>query len=111
MLSLLVLLSGLAAINAAPLNARQAASWPDPQPCSGNCSGIHDPSIVHAADGTWWLFSTNGDISIASAPAITGPWTYKGPMLPNGSSIQITSGQQLWVSRAFNAFSHSLIIA
>ena len=83
---------------AAPLNPRQAASWPNPEACDGNCSYIHDPSVVQAPDGTWYRFSTNGNIAIATAPDITGPWTYQGAMLPGGSSIQVTPGQQIWVS-------------
>lgn len=85
-------------ISAKPIDARQAASWPDPEPCTGNCSYVHDPSIIRKSDGTWYRFSTNGNIAIASAPALTGPWTYQGAMLPGGSSIHVVDGQELWVN-------------
>ena len=71
--------------------------WPDPEPCMGNCSYIHDPSVIKRSDGTWFRFSTNGNIAIASAPNITGPWKYLDSMLPKGSVIQITKNQEIWV--------------
>ena len=74
-----------------------SSTWPDPEPCSGNCSAIHDPSVVRCADGTWFRFSTNGNIAIASAPSLTGPWEYQGAMLPNGSEIQVIENQEIWV--------------
>ncbi|KAK5572326.1 hypothetical protein LTR43_002058 [Exophiala xenobiotica] len=76
-------------------------TWPDPEPCSGNCSAIHDPSVVRRADGTWFRFSTNGNIAIASAPSLTGPWEYQGAMLPNGSTIQVIENQELWAPDVF----------
>lgn len=87
MFSITLLLCGLA----------QAASWPDPEPCTGNCTWVHDPSVIErASDGTWFRLSTSGNIAIASAPALTGPWTYQGAMLPGGTSIQVINGQEIW---------------
>ena len=97
MLSFLAL-GTLNSILAVPLEPRQAPSFPNPEACNGNCSYIHDPSLVQASDGTWFRFSTNGNIAIATAPDITGPWTYQGAMLPQGSSIQVDPNQQIWVS-------------
>ena len=91
-------LGALSSVFAAPLEPRQAASFPNPEPCNGNCSYIHDPSLVQGPDGTWFRLSTNGNIAIATAPDITGPWTYQGAMLPQGSSIQVDPNQQIWVS-------------
>jgi arabinan endo-1,5-alpha-L-arabinosidase len=71
--------------------------YPDPQPCHGNCSWVHDPSIIYE-DGTYWRFTTSGNIAIATAPNLEGPWTYQGPLLHNGTSIRIRDDQDIWVS-------------
>ncbi|KAL1302206.1 hypothetical protein AAFC00_002634 [Neodothiora populina] len=66
------------------------SAYPNPEPCNGNCSGVHDPTLIRrTSDGTWFRLSTNGNIAIASAPDITGPWTYDGAMLPDGSIIDL----------------------
>ncbi|KAF2188807.1 glycoside hydrolase family 43 protein [Zopfia rhizophila CBS 207.26] len=100
MLNRSLLSSGLAALLATtaakPIDPRQAASWPEPEPCTGNCTYIHDPSVIRRADGTWYRFSTLGNIAIATAPALTGPWTYKGAMLPGGSKINVVKNQEIW---------------
>ncbi|CAO2655316.1 Nn.00g103800.m01.CDS01 [Neocucurbitaria sp. VM-36] len=82
---------------------RQTSSYPPPEPCTGNCTFIHDPSVVRRSDGTWFRFSTIGNIAIATAPALTGPWTYQGAMLPEGSSIQLRDDQELWAPDVFLA--------
>ncbi|KIW60517.1 hypothetical protein PV05_00729 [Exophiala xenobiotica] len=82
-------------------DSNNTSTWPDPEPCSGNCSAIHDPSVVRRADGTWFRFSTNGNIAIASAPNLTGPWEYQGAMLPNGSEIQVIENQEIWAPDVF----------
>jgi arabinan endo-1,5-alpha-L-arabinosidase len=87
------------------LSIRQTSSYPLPEPCTGNCTSIHDPAIVRRSDGTWLRYSTLGNIAIASAPALTGPWTYKGAMLPQGSSIKLPdpAAKQLWAPDVFFA--------
>ena len=70
--------------------------YPDPAPCYGNVSWIHDPSIIYD-DGTYWRFSTSGDIAVATAPSIKGPWTYKGSVLPGGTKILVAPDQDIWV--------------
>ncbi|KAF2111390.1 glycosyl hydrolase [Lophiotrema nucula] len=85
-----------------PIQSRQSASWPDPIPLSGNNTYIHDPSLIRRADGTWFRFSTLGNIAIASAPSLTGPWTYLGAMLPQGATmINIHPQQELWAPDVF----------
>lgn len=74
--------------------------YPEPQPCSGNCTWIHDPSIIYE-DGLYWRFSTSGNIAIATAPSLVGPWTYKGALLTNGTKISIREDQDIWVSGVF----------
>lgn len=81
--------------------ATRAQSWPNPEPCLGNCTYIHDPSVVRRSDGTWLRISTNGNIAIATAPDLTGPWEYQGAMLPNGSKIDVTDNQELWAPDVF----------
>jgi len=73
--------------------------YPDPEPCSGNCSWIHDPSIYYES-GTYWRFSTSGNIAIATAPSLGGPWRYEGALLSNGTSISVVEGQDIWVGAA-----------
>ena len=75
---------------------RYSSQYPDPYPCFGNNSGVHDPSIFYE-DGTFWRFSTSGNIAVATAPSIRGPWTYRGPLLPEGTKIRVADDQDIWV--------------
>jgi arabinan endo-1,5-alpha-L-arabinosidase len=70
--------------------------YPDPRPCHGNCSWVHDPSIIFE-DGTYWRFTTSGNIGISTAPFLEGPWTYRGAVLQNGTSIHLRDDQDIWV--------------
>ncbi|KAI6080582.1 glycoside hydrolase family 43 protein [Hypoxylon rubiginosum] len=70
--------------------------YANPGACSGTCTNTHDPSIIRRSDGTYFRFSTGGKIAVHTAPAITGPWTYKGAALPSGSSIDLAGNQDLW---------------
>lgn len=80
-------------IMASPIEKR---AFPNPAPCTGNCSWIHDPNVI-VKDGTYYRFSTSGNIAIATASSMTGPWTYKGALLQQGTSIHVTNGQDIWV--------------
>jgi arabinan endo-1,5-alpha-L-arabinosidase len=71
--------------------------YADPRLCTGICNNSHDPSIIRRPDGTYFRFSTGNKISIHTASDITGPWEYKGSMLPNGSSINLDGNHDLWV--------------
>lgn len=103
LLPLLATLSQATPINrAAPVPQADAPpsdySYPDPQPCLGNCSGIHDPNIVYDSDnGVYWRFTTSNNISIANSDSLEGPWTYQGPLLDNGTSIHVADDQDIWV--------------
>ena len=67
-----------------------------PGACSGSCN-THDPALIRrSSDGTYFRFSTGNRIQIATAPAITGPWTIKGSVLPSGSSINLAGNKDLW---------------
>jgi arabinan endo-1,5-alpha-L-arabinosidase len=70
--------------------------YPDPQPCHGNCTWVHDPSIIFD-DGMYWRFTTSGNIAVATAPFLEGPWTYRGALLHNGTSIRLRDDQDVWV--------------
>ncbi|KAK3078917.1 hypothetical protein LTS18_006297 [Coniosporium uncinatum] len=72
------------------------AAYPSPGACSGVCHNAHDPSIIRRDDGTYFRFSTGGKIAIHSAPAIIGPWTYKGPAIRAGSRINLAGRDDLW---------------
>jgi hypothetical protein len=84
-------LLGLTSITAAPTPQR----YPNPEPCLGNCSWIHDPSIIKE-DNRYYRFSTSGNIAIATAPSLSGPWEYKGALLDNGTNIYVDSSQDIW---------------
>ncbi|KAI0532650.1 glycosyl hydrolase [Xylaria digitata] len=70
--------------------------YANPKACSGTCTNSHDPAIIRRSDGTYFRFSTNGKIAVHTAPDIAGPWTYKGAVLPSGSSIDLPGNQDLW---------------
>jgi arabinan endo-1,5-alpha-L-arabinosidase len=72
--------------------------YANPMTCTGVCTNAHDPAIIRRDDGTYYRFSTGGKIAIHSAPSITGPWTYKGAAIPNGSIINKAGRNDLWVS-------------
>ena len=73
-----------------------AAAYPDPLSCSGTCTNTHDPSLALSGDGTYYRFSTGGKIAVHTAPSIDGPWTYQGPALPSGSTINLAGNDDLW---------------
>lgn len=71
--------------------------YADPMGCNGVCTNAHDPALIRRDDGTYYRFSTGGKIAMHSAPSIVGPWTYKGAVLPKGSSINLNGKDDLWV--------------
>ncbi|KAI1636853.1 glycosyl hydrolase [Biscogniauxia mediterranea] len=73
-----------------------ALGYANPGACSGTCVNTHDPSIIRRSDGTYFRFSTGGKIAVHTAPDITGPWTYQGAALPDGSSIDLAGNDDLW---------------
>jgi len=89
-------ISGL--VSGALLLASSVAAYTNPLACSGVCNNAHDPSVIRRSDGTYFRFSTGGGIAIHTAPAISGPWTYKGQMLASGSKISNSGNKDLWVS-------------
>jgi arabinan endo-1,5-alpha-L-arabinosidase len=89
-LSLVVLLSLLL--------ATVVDAYARPKMCTGTCTNAHDPSIIRRDDGTYFRFSTGGRIAIHTAPALTGPWTYKGAAVPARSIINLNGRNDLWVS-------------
>ncbi|KAF2659565.1 glycoside hydrolase family 43 protein [Lophiostoma macrostomum CBS 122681] len=91
----LIVMSWRYAANEAGPSMRPLDSYPDPLPCSGNCSWIHDPNI-YVEDGTYYRFSTSGNIAIATAPDLTGPWNYQGALLHSGTSIDVDAHQDIW---------------
>jgi arabinan endo-1,5-alpha-L-arabinosidase len=69
---------------AVPAAAAAAAAYPDPGSVSGDVS-VHDPSMVRAANGTYFLFSTHQGIEIrTSADRIH--FTRNGSVFPSGVS-------------------------
>ncbi|KAL2852562.1 putative arabinan endo-1,5-alpha-L-arabinosidase A [Aspergillus pseudodeflectus] len=86
----------LSALAASSLLAGVAYAYGAPGACSGACN-IHDPALIRReSDGKYFRFSTGNRISYASAPAIGGPWTVLGSILPDGSSINLPGNDDLW---------------
>ena len=80
-----------------------AQAFPNPQPCTGVCGYVHDPTVViRQSDGTYFRFATFEDIQIATAPSLQGPWTSQGPVLPNGSLVPISgaNANSIWAPDA-----------
>lgn len=73
-----------------------AQAYSLPGACSGTCVNTHDPAIIVRPDDLYFRFSTGGRIAVHTAPNITGPWTYRGAALPNGSSINLPGNKDLW---------------
>jgi arabinan endo-1,5-alpha-L-arabinosidase len=89
-------------LSGAALLPSLASAYALPGACSGTCTNTHDPSIIRRADGTYFRFSTGGKIAVHTAPDLTGPWTYRGAVLPNGSSINLAGNDDLWVGFFFD---------
>ncbi|KUI62428.1 Arabinan endo-1,5-alpha-L-arabinosidase A [Cytospora mali] len=56
------------------------AQWPEPEPFKDDVilSGIRDPALIRRiSDGTYFLFGTNGNGTVHTAPSLRGPWTYR----------------------------------
>ncbi|KAE8975146.1 putative arabinan endo-1,5-alpha-L-arabinosidase A [Phytophthora rubi] len=90
-MKLLSILVGLPLLVAGLVNG-----YANPQTCTGVCTNAHDPSIIRHDDGTYFRFSTGNKIAVHSAPALTGPWTYRGAAVPNGSKINLKGKDDLW---------------
>ncbi|MBE3044581.1 hypothetical protein IMZ48_18840 [Candidatus Bathyarchaeota archaeon] len=86
------------ALSLLPSLASVVSGYADPGECSGVCVNAHDPAIIVRDDGTYFRFSTGGNIAVHTAPALIGPWTFSGAALPDGSSIYKPGNQDLWVS-------------
>lgn len=86
--------AAIASAYASPLLAKRL--FPDPEPCTGNCSWVHDPN-VYVEGGTYYRFSTSGNIAVATADDMSGPWVYRGALLERGTSIEIDGKQDIWV--------------
>jgi arabinan endo-1,5-alpha-L-arabinosidase len=53
--------------------------------------------VIARPDGTYFRFSTGGNIAVHTAPDISGPWTYKGSAITGGSVIKLPGNSDLWV--------------
>jgi arabinan endo-1,5-alpha-L-arabinosidase len=85
-----------AGATAIPAPGAAAAGYPNPGLVNGDTS-VHDPSMVRAADGTYYLFSTHQGIEIrTSADRIH--FTRDGSVLPGGATWAAAYGDDtdLW---------------
>ncbi|KAL8838510.1 MAG: hypothetical protein Q9205_001877 [Flavoplaca limonia] len=71
-------------------------AYSNPLSCNGICTNAHDPSLIRRNDGTYFRFSTGGNIAVHTAPSIQGPWIYNGTALFDGSKINKTGSNDLW---------------
>ncbi|RKO87589.1 glycosyl hydrolase [Blyttiomyces helicus] len=78
-------------------------TFPLPGPITGDrlAIHIHDPAVAKF-NGTYFLFSTHNNISIATAPALKGPWTRAGQVLMNGSVIPNQGSLDPWAPDVHN---------
>lgn len=94
----------LAAMLALSLASPLTKRFPRTGECTGACEGkLHDPAVVYREEtDTYYRFTTNNKINIATAPHLSGPWTDQGPALPEGSSIDLPGQMDLWAPDVFN---------
>lgn len=96
-----LLLLGLLSVATALPSALRKRDYAAPGACSGDCQGdLHDPAVVYNGQGTYYRFVTHGNIQIATAPSISGPWSTQGAALPEGSMIHAVDNQgpdNIWV--------------
>ncbi|KAL2071379.1 hypothetical protein VTL71DRAFT_12614 [Oculimacula yallundae] len=71
-------------------------AYSNPNTCSGAC-WAHDPAIIQrSSDGKYYKFNTGGNIEIATASNLAGPWTLKGFVLNGGSVIDNPGRKDAW---------------
>ena len=71
--------------------------YPPPGNCAGDCFA-HDPALARRdSDGVYFRFNTGNGIGIYKSTHLTGPWAYRGKVLPSGSSIKLAGNKDLWV--------------
>lgn len=68
---------------------------------NGTTGGIEAPTVFRADDTYYWIGSDKtgwraNDDFYSTAPAMTGPWTYKGYLAPMGKKTWMT--QSTWVT-------------
>lgn len=80
-----------------PLLGALVRGYADPGRCTGACN-VRDPGLVQREDGMYFLFSTHEKIKYASAKSLSGPWTMVGSVVPDGSKIDLSGRNDLWVS-------------
>jgi arabinan endo-1,5-alpha-L-arabinosidase len=79
--------------------ATAVQAYSNPGACSGAC-WAHDPAIIQrSSDGKYYKFNTGGNIEIATATSLSGPWTLQGYVLTSGSSISNDGSADCWVRR------------
>lgn len=75
-----------------------AYGYSNPEPCTGNCYA-HDPGFIRrSSDGVYFRFNTDSLVDIMKADSITGPWEIVGNVLPNGSIVDLSNDEGLWVN-------------
>lgn len=75
------------------------SAYSNPEPCSGDCFA-QDPGLIRrSSDGLYFRFNTDTYIDIMTSKSLSGPWTTAGSVLPDGSLINISDSQALWVSQ------------
>jgi len=80
------------------------AGYANPLACSGTCTNTHDPSIIRrSSDGEYFRFATGGGIAIHKASSMQGSWVYQGNALADGSSVDNSGSDDLWVNTTISS--------
>src|SRR5258708_6724112 len=74
----------LGGLTAVPASGAAAIGYPNPGTVTGDVR-VHDPSMIRAANGTYYLFSTHNGIEIRSS-ADRVAFTLAGSVLPSGAT-------------------------
>jgi arabinan endo-1,5-alpha-L-arabinosidase len=81
----------------AMVHPAQAATYPNPNTVSGS-TGVHDPTVVRASNGTYVLVGTGNNLPIKTSTNRVS-WTDAGSVWPNGASWTRSytgGGASLW---------------
>ena len=79
------------------VGANPPPGYPNPTPVTGSI-GVHDPSVVRAANGTYLLYATANDLAIKTSNDRVA-WSNAGVVWPGGAPWTTTytgGSRQLW---------------
>ncbi len=71
---------------------------------NGSSGGGESPTLFKAGSTYYWIMSNKtgwraNNNFYSTAPAITGPWTYQGPIAPVADASNVLSDERTWLSQ------------